>query len=235
MQPPRETSATRRFSEFGGSCVKRESFGSKPGRPQRWRSTGSPFEPASVPTSTIVWPATQLGAARALNEKGTCCRFGGRAGPVTVSSVPKTCRFETAATEIAAGALLGRADRAEAEVVAVVAGRDDRHHAGGGDVVERVDQRVGGWVDLGPAAGEVDHVHAVVHGCLEGEHDLGREGVEPAGRDGHVEDAVVAEPRARAIPERPLTCGWSGPAVAIVPATPAAIPATCVPWNESAR
>ena len=26
--------------------------------------------------------------------------------------------------------------------------------------------------------------------------------------------------------------GWSGPAGAIVPALPAAMPATCVPWNE---
>src|SRR3954471_5957456 len=107
VQPPRETSATMPDSELRGSGVKLGSFGSEPGRPQRWRSTGWPFVPASVPTSTIVWPATQPGATRTLYEKGTCCRLAGAPGPVTVSSLPKTCRFETAATEIADGALLG--------------------------------------------------------------------------------------------------------------------------------
>ena len=47
-----------------------------------------------------------------------------------------------------------------------------------------------GRVDLGAAAGEVDHVHAVVYGRFEGKHDLRREGVEPAGRHWHVEDVL---------------------------------------------
>ena len=42
-----------------------------------------------------------------LNEKGTCLRLAGASGAVAVSSVPKTCTFEAAATEIADGALLG--------------------------------------------------------------------------------------------------------------------------------
>ena len=42
-----------------------------------------------------------------LKEKGTCWRFAGAPGAVAVSSVPKTCKFDTAATEIADGALLG--------------------------------------------------------------------------------------------------------------------------------
>ncbi len=42
-----------------------------------------------------------------LNEKGTCLRLAGASGAVAVSSVPKTCTFEAAATEIAEGALLG--------------------------------------------------------------------------------------------------------------------------------
>ena len=29
-----------------------------------------------------------------------------------------------------------------------------------------------------------------------------------------------------------MTVGWSAPAGAVVPDTPAAIPATCVPWND---
>ena len=36
-----------------------------------------------------------------------CWRLAGAPAAVTVSSLPKTCRFETAATEIADGALLG--------------------------------------------------------------------------------------------------------------------------------
>ncbi len=35
-----------------------------------------------------------------------------------------------------------------------------------------------------------------------------------------------------ATPESPVVCGWSPPAGAVVPALPAAMPATCVPWNE---
>jgi hypothetical protein len=107
VQPPRDTSATVPLSEPDGSEVKRGSFGSKPGGEQTWRSTGCPFVPVTVPTSTSVWPAIQAGATRTLKAKGMCCRLAGAPAPVTVSSVPKTCRFETAATEIADGALLG--------------------------------------------------------------------------------------------------------------------------------
>ena len=38
-----------------------------------------------------------------------------------------------------------------------------------------------------------------------------------------------------ATPESPETAGWSLPAGAFVAASPAAIPATCVPWNEACR
>ena len=97
----------------------------------------------------------------------------------------------------------GRADRAVAEVVAVVAGGDDRNDAGRDHVLERLDQRVARRIGLGAATGEVDHVHPVVHGRLEGEHDLGRECVEAAGQGGHVEDAVVPDPRTRRDPGEP--------------------------------
>ena len=200
VQPPRETSATVPLSEPAGSEVKRESFGSKPGGEQTWRSTGWPFVPVIVPTSTSVCPAIQAGATRALNEYGTCCRLAGAPGPVTVSSVPKTCRFETAATEIAAGALLGEPTEPRPKSSRSFPAEITGTTPAAATLFERVDQRVARRVDLGPAAGEVDHVHAVVHGRLEGEHDLRREGVEPAGRHRHVEDAVVADPRARRDP-----------------------------------
>src|SRR5438067_761435 len=38
-----------------------------------------------------------------------------------------------------------------------------------------------------------------------------------------------------ATPLRPETAGWSRPAGAVVPSSPAAIPATCVPWKDAAR
>jgi hypothetical protein len=36
-----------------------------------------------------------------------------------------------------------------------------------------------------------------------------------------------------ATPDSPVVTGWSEPAGAVVPASPAAIPATCVPWKEA--
>ncbi len=90
----------------------------------------------------------------------------------------------------------GRARRAGAEVVAVVAGRDHGHDARGGDVVDRLDQRVVRRLDLRAAAGEVDHVHAVGDRRLEGGDDL-RRVRDVADRRRHGEDAVVAEPRLR--------------------------------------
>jgi hypothetical protein len=86
---------------------KRPSLGSDPGGAHRWRSTGWPVVPASVPTSTSVCPRTQAFGTVKLKANGTCCRFAGTPGPVTCSSLPKTWRFDAAATEIAAGALLG--------------------------------------------------------------------------------------------------------------------------------
>ena len=57
---------------------------------------------------------------------------GGRAGACATESVgAKTWVFETAATVIASGADARRADRAHAELVAVVSGGDHRHDAGG--------------------------------------------------------------------------------------------------------
>src|SRR5437773_146148 len=38
-----------------------------------------------------------------------------------------------------------------------------------------------------------------------------------------------------ATPLRPETAGWSRPAGAVVPSSPAVIPATCVPWKDAAR
>src|SRR5690349_1012758 len=94
------------------------------------------------------------------------------------------------------GCCPGRADRAETPVVPVVAGCDHGHDAGIRDVADGLDQRVADRIDLGPAAREVDHIHAVVHGRFERGDDLRCEGV-VARRRRRVEDAVVPEPGSR--------------------------------------
>ena len=130
-------------------------------------------------------------------------------GAVTVSTGPKTCVFETAATLIASGAEPGAPTLAEPEVVAVVAGRDHGDDAGGGDVVHGLDERVVHGVVHRAAAREVDHVHPVGDRVLERRDDLRREGAVPDGRR-RVEDAVVAEPGARRDAREALDLGVVG-------------------------
>ena len=127
---------------------------------------------------------------------GMLLELGGRRRPSTESVGAKTCVFETAATVIASGAEPGEPTVPDAELVAVVAGGDHRHDAGRGDVADHVDHRVVRRLGLGAAAREVDDVHAVAHGELEGRGDLGRVG-DVADRRRHVEDPVVADVRAR--------------------------------------
>ena len=71
-------------------------------------------------------------------------------------------------------------------------------------------------------------------GLLEGGDDL-RRVRDVADRRRHVEDAVVADPRARGDAREARDDGWSWPCGAVVPASPAAIPATCVPWKRRLR
>ena len=107
VQRPRETSATVPPREPDGSGERVGSFGSSPAA-QRRRSTGCPSVPVIVPTSTRMWSnCGQLGGTRPLNMNGMCWVSGGAPAAVTFSSGPNTWRFETAATEIASGALLG--------------------------------------------------------------------------------------------------------------------------------
>ena len=81
-------------------------------------------------------------------------------------------------------------------MVTVVSGCDHGDDACRCDIVDRVDQRVVRGIRLRPASREVDDVHAVSDGSLEGRDQLGRERLHAGGRrDG--EDAVVPEPRTR--------------------------------------
>ena len=104
-QIPRETSAIAPVSEFAGSGLS-EPFGSA-ALPQRWRSTGWPFLPTIEPMSTSVWFAlAQAGGVVPPVWIGTCST----SAPALLnapSAGAKTCELETAATEIASGAVLG--------------------------------------------------------------------------------------------------------------------------------
>ena len=88
-----------------------------------------------------------------------------------------------------------RRDGARAEIVVVVSGGDHRHYAGCGCGIERSCHDVAAGLDLRLAAREVDHVHPVRDGGLDGGHDRGRVrvGAQPGARlDEHL---VVPEVR----------------------------------------
>ena len=72
-----------------------------------------------------------------------------------------------------AGALPGERDRAVAEVVEVVPGRDHRNDPCGCGAVDRRDDDVARRLDLRLAEREVDHVHPVGDGGLDRGRDLG--------------------------------------------------------------
>ena len=196
-QRPRSTSAIAPASEPAGSVpTGRRAFRAARRGGARRASRRCPRSRRRRRASGRRCP-TRSAAARC-SRPGTGCHRGTSGAPaaVTSSAGAKTCVFDTAATEIASGAVPGEPAEPSAEVVAVVAGRDHGHDARGGEVVHRLDERVVRRVDLRAAAREVDDVHAVLHRRLEGGDDLGRVG-DVADRRRHREHAVVAEPRAR--------------------------------------
>ena len=165
-QTPRETSRIVPRADSGGSVPR--VLGLEAG-PQRCRSTGLPSVPTIVPTSVSVWSALVHAAGIGRTSwNGMFFNVAGASLVVTLSG-------------------------AETPVVTVVPGRDHRHDTRVGDIADGLDERVADRIDLRPAAGEVDHVHAVGHGRFERGHDLRREGVVPR-RGRRVEDAVIAEP-----------------------------------------
>ena len=195
VQFPRETSAIAPFSEPAGSGdVPPSRF---PGGPQRSRGTGALFVPMIVPTSTSCWSAfAQAGGVAPVRTNGTW--VSGSAAPGAVTRERRTVDVGVGERgnrdRVRRGP--GRARRAEAVVVAVVACRDHGDDAGGSDVPDRFDDRVARRIDLRAAAREVDHVHPVAHRCFERGDDLGRVAHVTDGR-GDVEDPVVADLRTR--------------------------------------
>ena len=108
VQTPRDTSAIAPVSEPAGSGVGPPSR--LPGGPQRLRGTGLPSTPRIVPTSTSGWSALTQPAgvgSPALRANGIRVSAAGAPGAVTLSAGANTCEFESAATEIASGAVPG--------------------------------------------------------------------------------------------------------------------------------
>src|SRR5205814_6169091 len=100
-----ETSRIVPRADSGGSVPRL--FGSDAG-PQRCRSTGLPSVPTIVPTSTSAWSAPAHAAGSCwMSEKGMFFSVAGASLAVTLSDGEKTWLFETAATEIASGAVPG--------------------------------------------------------------------------------------------------------------------------------
>src|SRR5688572_32934180 len=108
VQEPRETSAIAPASEPAG---RGEAPPSRlPGGPQRLRGTGARLTPSTVPTSTSGWSEVAQAAgvsSPALRANGTGVTEAGASGAITLSAGAKTCEFESAATEIASGAVPG--------------------------------------------------------------------------------------------------------------------------------
>ena len=129
-----------------------------------------------------------------------------------------------AATVMALGASPGTRP-SRAEVGEVVAGGDDRDDARGRGAFDRGHEQVALRLDLGLAERHVDHVHPVRDRCLDGGRELGAVPVQPEAGRRDRQRLVVPDPgirrdardlaRARPVP-------WS----------PAAMPATCVAWND---
>ena len=104
-QMPRETSRIVPRTESGGSVPR--VLGSEAG-PHRCRSTGLPSVPTIVPTSTSLWSAlVQASGTGKSSWKGMFFNVAGASLVVTLSEGAKTWLFETAATEIASGAVPG--------------------------------------------------------------------------------------------------------------------------------
>ena len=103
LQRPRETRAILPASEPFGRLP--SPLSGSAAVPQRYGSAGLPSVPTIVATSTIVWSAfAQVWGTLAI-WIGTAPSDAGP--PTTLRAGAKTCAFETAATEIASGAVPG--------------------------------------------------------------------------------------------------------------------------------
>ena len=185
-------SASRPEASLGGS------FGSPDG-PQRWRSTGLPSVPMIVPTSTSVWSVVAHARRRRGSSDCERARAGGRgrAGARdAVSAGAKTCEFETAATRIASGAVPGEPTlprpKSSRSLPAEITGTTPA----AATLSTRLDQRVVRGIGLGPPPEKLITSMPSATASSKAATISGVYALLPTGV-GHVEDAVVPEPRAR--------------------------------------
>ena len=143
LQKPRETSAIEPVSEPAGSGLYAP-FGSL-GRPQRCRSTGVPSRPTIVPMSVscCALNAHVLGMLGAIPRwNGIVLRDAGQVGRVQRERGREDVLVRDRGDRDRFGRGAGAAVGAEAEVVAVVAGGDDRDDARLHDVGDGLHHRV---------------------------------------------------------------------------------------------
>ncbi len=197
VQSPRDTSAIAPRSEPAGSGVRPPSR--LPGGPQSLRGTGRAVDTDDRPDVDELLVARPP-AVRRRRPVRPEERDSGQARRRIGRRQAKSRREDLGVRERRDGDRVrcgtGRAGRAEAVLVAVVAGRDDGHDAGRGDVADGLDHRVALRIGLRTSAREVDDVHAVADGGLEGSDDLGGVADVPDGCR-HVEDTVVPDLRSR--------------------------------------
>ena len=150
VQTPRETSAIAPLSERAGSGLG-PPFGF-PGRAaQVARSTGDPFVPDDRADVDERLVRERPGGGRCGSggaREGNAREHVRRARPRDGERRGEDVRVGDGGDRDRVGRRPWRPGRAEAEVVAVVAGGDDRDDAGGRDVRDRLDERVVGRVGL---------------------------------------------------------------------------------------
>ena len=234
VQVPRETSAIAPVSEPAGQRASRRRS-RLPGGPQRCavdRLAVRADDRADV-DERLVAVRPRPGRVAGRRRTGSCCRLAGAPGAVTRQRRREDVRVRDGGDRDRVGRGARRAGRAErrsrrGRCRPRSPGRRPRRRR---SCTASISASLAGSVCGPPPEKLITSMPsltaasnaATISGVLR----------DVADRRRHVEDAVVAEPRARRDAGEPVVGGWSAPAGAVVPASPAAIPATCVPWNEA--
>ncbi len=164
--------------------------------PQSWRSTGRPSVPVIVPTSTSAWSAEphSRGAVPGPRDERERPRLAG--APVSVERVREDVGVRAAATRSRRAPSTASRPCPSPKSRGRCRPRSRARRRPSATFAITWTSGVAVGVALRPAAGEVDHVHAVGDRGLEGGDDLRRvRAAAAAERRRQAEHAVVAEPR----------------------------------------
>ena len=195
MQEPRETSAIAPVSEPGGSGAgERVEVARRAAElPVDGLAVGAD-DRADVDERLVV--LAQAGGVASRRLEGDAGRKPGARRAATSASARRRACSTRRRRRSRRARCPGEPTRAEAEVVAVVARGDDRDDAGGCDVVHGLDERVVRRVGLGPPPEKLITSMPSLTASSKAATICGVKALLPIGRR-RVEDAVVAEPRAR--------------------------------------